>query len=136
MFRPLSDAAGSSCWLLAAISMLSCNAVAQLLPDATPPDEQQYLALIEQETEAGGLTAPTLVEPLAARTSDLHIQRGRVLDTGEIPEQPLIGEGREYILALQPDDAATYSLWSAGVGLWSGVDTLFVRKVLAQPAAR
>jgi hypothetical protein len=44
--------------------VLPCNSFAQALP--APDPEQQYLELIEQREEDGGITAPELIEPLVA----------------------------------------------------------------------
>ncbi len=51
----------------------SCEAFAQALPEAADTEEQ-YLALIEQMQESGDLTAPDLIEPLAA-LGEYYFQR-------------------------------------------------------------
>lgn len=53
-------------WPVMALLVLSCKTFAQALPASPATTEQQYLDLIAQREEAGGVAASGLIEPLAA----------------------------------------------------------------------
>jgi hypothetical protein len=61
-------------WHAGAMLAFTQQLLAQALPAAAPATEQQYLDLIDQRTEAGGNTAPELIEPLAA-LGELYFQQ-------------------------------------------------------------
>ncbi len=75
MNTPISSPSRYRAWPGLALLALSGLTFAQALPESPANTEQQYLDLIEQREEAGGITAPELIEPLTALGESYYAQQ-------------------------------------------------------------
>lgn len=75
MNKPISSRSRYRAWPIIALLALSGRTFAQVLPEPSPNTEQQYLDLIEQREEEGGITSPELIEPLTALGESYYQQQ-------------------------------------------------------------